>query len=150
MSIPSRMKNKMTDAINMVFAGIGYKNSTAMPSSGNNIDPILYEMHVSNHLASLAAKRKEKALSAAVDAGILADTRKKPYAAGTDEIIAAGEHLVLRVKVDRVKDKVNYEGVLDDLIEAGVSGDVVREMIAKNSSPGTNRHTFSAIIVTED
>ena len=151
MSLTSRVKNRVMDAINVAFTGIGRDKETRIPKSTSNIDPIMYEMYVANHLRTLANKRKELAEQAAVEAGIIKDWLKSPYPDGYKDIVAKGDSVWLHLTVTARKPKVDYKSVVEDLVvNKAISMDLRNRLVDKHTTPSASQHTFTPMLMSDE
>ena len=85
MPISSRVRIRLTDAINTMFGGIGSANGTKIPKSSDNKAPIAWEYWLSSHLLALAKGRFASARIEAIKAGIIFDHEKDQRTPGTNE-----------------------------------------------------------------
>jgi hypothetical protein len=149
MSMSTRTKNKLTDAVNTCFAKIGSANGTKMPPSERNDEPIAYELWLAHHLASLANKRKQQAEASAVAAGIINDKEKEPKPAGTREVLYNGNVVSVQLEVRQPSTRVDADKLLNYLTQRGVNIKLLQEAVAQASSETRPAHVFSTMLITD-
>lgn len=150
MALSSRMKNKIVDTMNTVFASIGNANGMRMPKSEDNRESLAWDFHIAKHVLSLAEKRKARAEEALVKAGILPDKEKNPLPAGTREIVFTGDSVSLMVEVRNAGPRVNAEKLLEYLRDHGVKQALLDEAAEQATTYPRPPHMFSAMWVTSD
>jgi hypothetical protein len=149
MSLSSRAKNKLVDAINTCFASIGYAAGMKMPKCESNLASIAWEYFVAKHVLSLANKRKDNAEKAAIEAGVLFDAEKNPHQPGR-EVAFNGEIVVVAVEVKKPSERVNIIVFAQALAAQGVKQSVIDS--ARTAATTTSRpaHVFTPYLVTEE
>lgn len=150
MALSSRMKNKIVDTMNTVFASIGNANGMRMPKSEDNRESLAWDFHIAKHVLALAEKRKARAEEALVKAGILPDKEKNPLPAGTREIVFTGDSVSLMVEVRNAGPRVNAEKLLEYLRDHGVKQALLDEAVEQATTYPRPPHMFSAMWVTSD
>jgi hypothetical protein len=150
MALSTRVKNKLTDTINTCFAKIGSANGTKMPTSGNNMEPVAYELWCAHHLATLANKRKAQAEAAAVREGIINDKEKDPRPAGTREVQFNGDVVSVMLEVRQPATRVDAEKLVDFLTNKGVNLKWLQEAVDFASSETRPAHVFSTMLITDN
>jgi predicted lipoprotein len=150
MALSSRVKNKLTDTVNTCFAKIGAVNGTKMPASGNNREPIAYELWLAHQLATLANKRKTRAEAEAVKAGIINDKEKEPKPAGTREVLFNGDVVSVQLEVRQPTTRVDHEKLVDFLVNKGVNLKWLQEAVEHASTETRPAHVFSTMLITDN
>lgn len=148
MSLSSRAKNKLIDVINTTFASLGNANGMRMPRSGNNLEPLAWDLFVAKHLFSLAEKRKDSAEWAAVKAGLIIDKEKNPKPPGTREVIYNGDIVSISLEVRSGSMRVNAKIMREYLISKSVSQKLIDEAEAAASTATRPAHVFTPILIT--
>lgn len=150
MSITTRAKIKLEDAIRSAFFKIGTTNGSAMPQSTNNLEPVAWELLVAQRLATLATKRKEVAEHAAVEARVINDKDKQPYSPGTRTITYNGSNVQVMVEVRPASKRVNVEEMIAYLARNGVKQSLLDEALVMATSMTRPAHIYSSVLVTDD
>ena len=148
MSLSQRTRNRVVDAINVAFAGIG-TGETKMPpvKKGDNKSAIAWEYFLAHFLNTLAAARLKTAKANAVEAGILFDHEKDPRPPGTNEPIFEGEHVVVWLQVKRGSTRVDPAKMAAYLTANGVAGTIVQAAVEHASSTSKPPHEFKPALV---
>ena len=149
MSMSTRTKNKLTDAVNTCFAKIGTTNGSKMPPSSRNDESIAYELWVAHHLTSLANKRKVAAEALAAREGIINDKERDPRPAGTKEVIYNGDVVSVQLEVRQPATRVDAEKLLDFLTTKGVNLKWLQEARQHASTEMRPAHVFSTMLITD-
>ena len=150
MALSSRMKNKIVDTMNTVFASIGNANGMRMPKSEDNRESLAWDFHIAKHVLALAEKRKARAEEALVKAGILPDKEKNPLPAGTREIVYTGDSVSLIVEVRNAGRRIDAAKLCDYLFAHGVKQSLLDEAMDAVATYPRPPHMFSAMWVTSD
>lgn len=148
MSLSSRVKNKIIDAMNTCFTSIGNGNGMKMPRSGNNLEPYAWELFVAKHVLRLAEKRKDDAEAACAKAGLINDKEKNPKPAGTREIIFTGNVVSISLEVRNASPRVSHTKMVDYLLEHGVKQEVLDEAVKAATSLSKPAHVFTPILIS--
>lgn len=149
MSLSSRTMNTLRDKINISFAEIGVSNGTKMPKSGDNREPIAWELWVAHHLASYADKRKRVAEAAAIKAGVIFDKEKDPKPAGTDAVIYNGEVVSISVLVRQPTTRVDVDKLMAVLKARGVKQKILDEGVEQATVTNRPAHVFNAKLIQD-
>ena len=107
------------------FYNIGKKNGTAPPHSNSNLFSIAYEYFIADSLASIAAKRKDQAKKAALEAGLL----EGKFIPGTDERVFTCAELDIIAKISNPATRIDAATLRGKLIRE--VGDKKAEEIIK-------------------
>ena len=150
MSLSSKTKNKLVDAVNVAFAAVGRSNGTKMPKAEGNREPLAYELWCAQHLASLATKRKEQAEAAAIAGGVIFDKEKNPKEGGTKEVIYNGEIVVVSVDVRNGATRVDAAAMATYLMEHNVAPLLVQEAMSYATKHNRPAHVFNSMLVTDE
>src|SRR3954447_23492683 len=121
MPLTTRTSIQLVDKINTCFTNIGVTNGAKMPRSGDNREPIAWEMWLGYHLARLAAKRKSNAEDAAVKAGLIFDKEAHPRPSGTKEVLFVGDIISIQLEVRKAAKRVNADKLIAFLASKKVS-----------------------------
>lgn len=109
---------KRLSAAVTAFGKIGTSNGSAAPVTGSNIAPIAYELLIAQRLAKIAKDRKDRAMAAAREAGILADEYKPgdytPYAADGLAVTVKRNNDSLTLDKVKLKNKLMVDHKMDD------------------------------------
>jgi hypothetical protein len=149
MSLSSRAKNKLVDAINTCFASIGHAAGMKMPKCESNMAPAAWEYFVAKHVLSLANKRKENAEKAAIEAGVLFDSEKTPHQPGR-EMTFSGEIIAVALEVKKASERVNIGMFASILLARGVKQSIIDEARAAATTTSRPAHVFTPYLVTEE
>lgn len=151
MSLTARTKNVLVDRMNTCFATIGVNNGTKMPKSGNNREPVAWELWVAHHLTSLANKRKANAEDAAIKAGVIFDKEKNPKPPGTKEATFSGEVVTVSVEVRKPTTRVNVDKLLAFLAATKkVSRSTLDAAVEHATETNRAAHVFDTMLITDD
>lgn len=146
MSLSSRMKNRLIDAINVAFAGIGHSAGMNMPKSTSNHAPIVWEYAVAKHLTSLAKKREDKAKQACIEAGVLI-SKDEP---GKYGIIYGGDVVCIDLEVRSAGRRLKQDDFKAYLQGKGVKKAVIDEAYEAASWQPELPHVYTTHWVTND
>jgi hypothetical protein len=149
MSLSSRVKNKLVDAMNTCFASIGHAAGMKMPKCESNMAPAAWEYFVAKHVLSLANKRKENAEKAAIEAGVLFDSEKTPHQPGR-EMTFSGEIIAVALEVKKASERVNIGMFASILLARGVKQSIIDEARVAATTTSRPAHVFTPYLVTEE
>jgi hypothetical protein len=121
-----------------------------MPPSGDNREPVAWELFVAQHLNALAGKRKDMAEKAAVVAGVIIDKEKNPKPEGSLDVVYSGEHVQVMLKVSNAASRVDITKVMTYLLAHDVKAELVRAAIDQAMTKNRPAHVFSTVLLTED
>jgi hypothetical protein len=150
MSLTARTRVQLVDKINMCFTNIGITNGAKMPKSGDNREPIAWDMWLGYHLATLAKKRKANAESAAVKAGLIFDKEKNPRPTGTKEVLFNGELVSIAVEVRKSSTRVDVDKLIAFLAGKKVPPGVLAEALEQASYETRPAHIFDPVLISDD
>ena len=148
--LKSRDAAKLMNAISVAFDKVGAVNGTAMPKSGNNLDPIAYELYVAQTLKRLCDARLESAKDRSIAAGVMFDTNVTRLPAGTVRTVYAGD--IVQVGVTTKKPSTTFDRKRAETILCALfpkNADKVKEVFEECSKETAVPHTFSASLITE-
>jgi hypothetical protein len=120
MALTSKWRNKAIDAIHVTMAKIGVTNSTAMPASKNNREPIAWEFYVATEMRKTAVARREQAVDAIKSAGIIPAHLAKPDRGYPKEECWRGEHIAITCEVRAKRGGLDVDQFVANLKAAGV------------------------------
>lgn len=150
MPLPTSVRTRLIDTVNVMFSKIGTTNGTTRPETKNNRAPIAWELWVSSHLASVAKGRYEQAKKAALNAGIIFDHFKTPHEPGYEHIYE-DDVVEVWLKVNKPSRSYDVDKLCSYLIGRGVSKKAINEALVHASTQGKAAHTFTAsLIVTPE
>lgn len=150
MTVTSRVRNRITDAINMAFSAVGVSADTCSPQSRDNKAPIAWEYFIAGHLTALASGRFKKAKADAIKAGILFDHDEHPKPTGMYEPLYDGEHIAIELEVKRPSQRVNASKMSEYLVAKGVSPKLLADATEFATSTNRAAHVFTAYIKSDD
>ncbi len=137
-----------TDAIDAAFDSIGNDAATRLPRGRRNAEVAAEEYLIATRLLARAEKRRERAAKGAVAAGVLPDHRAHPMPLGEHPAIWTGEYVTVSVSVVQQAAKLDTEGLIADLIEAGVKPALIERLRARRTTEFAPAHRFTAALVT--
>lgn len=149
MSLSSRVKNKIVDAMNTTFKSIGNANGMRMPKSGNNQEPLAWEFAVAKHLVTLANKRKDDAETACVEAGMIPNKLTNPQPPGKYGMVFVGEVAGITLEVRNSSPRIDARAMTEYLIAHGVKRALIEEAIKETSKTTRPAHVFDPVLLTE-
>jgi len=125
------------------FNKLGVSNGTAPPESEDNRFSIAYEYFIADALASVAAKRKELAKAAALEAGVLGDKEEQKEGNSYNVFDSSGLFIVARVATAvKALDKTKLQS---ELIKE-VGGEKASKII--EAATKTNKPAITYIVST--
>lgn len=142
-----------TEAINAAFLAIGTAgdSDTAMPRErGAKIptEPIAWEVLASKHLRKAAEARYERAVKAAIKAGVIFDHKKAPLPDGTSKVVYKGTIVRIDLAVTTGRAGLDIEGFVEGVIKAGLKPALVTRLLAKHATTTAAPHEFTPSLVT--
>jgi hypothetical protein len=150
MALSSKVKNKLVDAINVAFTSIGHAAGMQMPRCTGNQAPAAWELWVSQHVLSLATKRKERAEQEAIKAGVIFDKEKEPREGGTRETVFNGECVSVMLEVRGASKRVSADKMADYLVSKGVKQALIDEARIAATSTSRAAHVFTTTLITDN
>lgn len=149
MSLTTRVRNKLIDAINTAFDAVGNTMDNKMPKSKDNRSPVAWEYFVSYHILTRARVRFEAARKAAIAASIIFDHEKAPREPGTNDPIYEGDHVIVWLTVRNPATRVSADVMSEYLIKHGVDAKVVTDAYMAATSKMRPAHEFKASLAVE-
>ena len=137
-SQPATNMNVLKSKALLNFQKIGTSNGTAPPPSPDNRAAIAHEFFVADFLASASKKRRELAIEAAIEAGVLPE--KGVHKAGTTAQTYDNAYLACSVTVKqpaKTLDKVKLSSELSKLVGAD-QAKALLEKCEKENAPATS------------
>lgn len=153
MAVTTRLRNKITDGINTLFASIGTTKETKVPKlSKSNVAMIAWEYYVAKRLDTMASARRKEATKQAVEAGVIFDHEKHPREAGTTDKVYEDENILILVSVSSPSTSYNAQKLIA-FLEASLDAqglELLEE--AKRLAVTVRRpaHEFKPIVKTTD
>ncbi len=140
------------DTINDRFLSIGKADGTAMPKWKGKPAMLTaalaaWEYHVSSRLLRIAESRRDKAIAAAIKAGVLFDHFKKPRPVGTHEIVYSGAIIEIILSVSAGTPGVDHDGFVADLVKAKIDPKLLRRLATKWAIETRPAHKFVSSLV---
>lgn len=150
MPLTNRTRVQLVDKINTCFTNIGITNGAKMPKSGDNREPLAWDMWLGYHLARLADKRKSIAEEAAVKAGLIFDKKTHPRPSGTKEVLFNGDLVSIAVEVRKSSTRVDVDKLLAFLVSKKVSAKLLDEAILQATYENRPPHIFDPVLIVDD
>ena len=97
------------------FNKLGTSNGTAKPESEDNRFSIAYEYFIADALASVAAKRKDIAKAAALEAGVLGD--KDEQKEGNSYSVYSSDGLSIVARVATAVERLDKTALMNELVK---------------------------------
>lgn len=138
----------LTETINSAFAGIGQGAPVTMPRSKLNTEPVAFELFTARLLVKFAKAREEKAIKAAIKAGVMFDHKADPEPDGTARVVYDGDVVRVDLKVGSGREGVDHDAYVDSLAKAGVAPALLKRLATKHATVTAAPHSFSASLVT--
>jgi hypothetical protein len=149
MTLTARTKTQLVDKVNTCFTNIGITNGAKMPRSGDNREPIAWELWLGYHLARLASKRKANAEDAAVKAGLILDKEANPRPSGTKEVLFNGELVSISLEVRKASTRVDVDKLIAFLASKKIPAALLTEAVDYATFETRPAHVFDPVLITD-
>lgn len=133
-----------TESLSQAFAVVG----SVIPRGTARKDVLLHEYWVASMVRSWAEPRYRRALAGLIEGGLINDPERRPWPVGTNQVIASGAMIEVRVTVAEPQERVDMPAFLAELDRLGVKPALIKRALGKCTTEARAAHVFKPSLVT--
>lgn len=115
-----------------------------------NDEFIAIELYAARKATEYAEARYKRAVSSAIEAGVMFDHKKEPKSDGTNLVYFVGDNVTVSLLVKAGAQRLNAEDFVANLVKLGVKKEIVDKAMASATKKSVGAHTFTPALVQKD